>query len=193
MIGRREHLDFDTNSSPRWRPLSHLVPPRESPPAERRRIPKSVRDDDQDPPVAPEVAGLLSHLRALYGKPFHAGNYTGHGGGRFAGAGYSVDLTLVGSEGELDERGFWRPLAAINFLRALDAAAKDAGAEWRTLYNDFQVAQVINDETGKRNVAFMANGEHGAGLNWHGPAPMVLHFHLDISPLSSWAVPEQDR
>ncbi|HXI22762.1 MAG TPA: hypothetical protein VNG71_02725, partial [Pyrinomonadaceae bacterium] len=76
-------------------------------------------------------------------------------------------------------RGFWKHEAAVRFLLHLNDAAAAVGARWRVLYNDFGVAEEVNHATGTRNVGFMGN-LMGGNLNWHGPAPMVLHFHLDI-------------
>ena len=75
------------------------------------------------------------------------------------------------------------PQEAVKFLLALNQAAKAASAEWRVLYNDFSVAEAVNKETGEKHVAFMGTDTGGGtNLNWHGPAPLILHFHLDISP-----------
>ncbi|HRA69172.1 MAG TPA: hypothetical protein PL187_24305, partial [Caldilinea sp.] len=107
---------------------------------------------------------------------FTAGNYAGHGGGSWAGKGFSTDLFLKAPR---DPRGFWEHATAVDFLLALDATAKALGARWRVLYNDFGVAQEVNRATGSRNVEFV--GSSGGGkLNWHGPAPLILHFHLDL-------------
>ena len=42
------------------------------------------------------------------------------------------------------------------------------------LYNDRKVAEVVNKKFGRRAVGFVAQ---------HGPAPYVLHIHLDLMPL----------
>ena len=77
-----------------------------------------------------------------------------------------------------DSRGFWDRSAAISFLMNLDKTANSFGARWRVLYNDFSVAKAVNEATGARNVEFM--GDSSGNLNWHGPDPLILHFHLDL-------------
>ena len=69
-------------------------------------------------------------------------------------------------------------------LRGVHQAARAVGAEWRVLYNDYSVARVINQETGARRVGFAGGAFPSGGLNWHGPHPLILHFHLDLAPLS---------
>jgi hypothetical protein len=69
---------------------------------------------------------------------FHADNYSGHGGGTFAGKGFSVDLYL--NSAPQDQRGFWRHEDAVTFLLRLDATAAKLGARWRVLNNDSSVA-----------------------------------------------------
>ncbi len=62
-------------------------------------------------------------------------------------------------------------------------------AEWRVLYNDFSVAEEINREMGRKHAVFMGKVRQEAkprrimGINWHGLTPLLLHFHLDLSPL----------
>src|SRR5205807_4306238 len=124
---------------------------------------------------------------------FKAGNYTGHGGGSWAGKGYSVDLFLSGKNAQKDERGFWLHDVAVRFLLNLDKAAQVVGAQWRVLYNDFSVAEDVNKATGVRNVTFMGSPLEGKNLNWHGPDPLILHFHLDIAPSVSIFPPEPSR
>ncbi|HMF77086.1 MAG TPA: hypothetical protein VK604_15620, partial [Bryobacteraceae bacterium] len=177
MVGRREKVDFDTVSQ-KVTELKDFKPEREVPDADRIKIPAAVAGDPKDPGVAPEVAQFLSSLAAIEPN-FKAGNYGGHGGGSWAGAGFSVDLTMSGKDAELDNRGFYKHDVAVRFLLSLNQAATAMGGKWRVLYNDFQVAEEVNQATGTRNVTYMGNNPKGT-LNWHGPSPMVLHFHLDI-------------
>ena len=37
----------------------------------------------------------------------------------------------------------------------------------------------MNSITGKCNVGFQGSIHNGL-LNWHGPDPLILHFHLDL-------------
>jgi len=172
-VARHEEVDFDTLSSGKY--LKDFKPTYEAAEADRVEIPKALQSDKGMPGVAPEVATFLTQLAADPTCPaFTAGNYGGHGGGSWAGKGFSVDLQL---KAPLDQRGFWQVSTAIQFLVALDAAAKALGARWRVLYNDFRVADAINKATGERNVGFMADST-SPNLNWHGP--LVLHMHLDL-------------
>ncbi len=132
------------------------------------------------PGVAPEVVGFLRALQQLEPK-FTAGNYGGHGSSGFAGKGFSLDLYLPDST-KKDRRGFWDHSAAVNFLLHLAAAAQQADAEWHVLYNDYSVAEEVNRNLGVRRIAFTGNIDKGGKVNYHGPAPLKLHFHLDIAP-----------
>ncbi len=139
-----------------------------------------VAGSNEDP-LAPEVIRFVAELKRLY-RGFSASTYRNHGGGKFNNRGYSVDLFL---NSPLDERGFYRVADATFFLRKVHEAARAAGVEWRAIYNDFSVANVINQETGAKRVIFV--GTHRGrpradNLNWHGPSPLILHFHLDLVP-----------
>jgi hypothetical protein len=170
--------------------LDGAKPARDVPEAERVDIPESLKPDKVMPGVAPELKDFLLELEKLEPN-FKAGNYGGHGGGPWRGAGFSVDLYLSGSKSAHDDRGFWQHDAAVEFLLHLNETATAVGARWRVLYNDFSVAEEINHSTGNRNVTFVGNLMGGA-LNWHGPAPMVLHFHLDIE-IPPPAKPEETK
>ncbi|HEY2853198.1 MAG TPA: DUF4157 domain-containing protein [Gemmatimonadaceae bacterium] len=172
-VARREEVDFDTLSSAKY--LKDLKPTYEVPAAERVEIPKALQSESGMATIAPEVATFLTQLAAdPTCPPFKASTYGPHGLGVWGRRGFSVDLHL---EAPLDQRGFWRVSTAIQFLVALDAAAKALGARWRVLYNDFRVADAINSATGTRNVGFVADSA-APDLNWHGP--LVLHMHLDL-------------
>lgn len=185
-VGRREEVDFDTilqkvaslgKFNPSYTPTADKL----------TDIPESVQQQKDMPGVAPETTEFLTKLAADPQTPaFTAGTYAGHGLGPWAGAGFSIDLSLKGSH---DQRGFWQHDAAVTFLLRLDATAKALGARWRVLYNDFRVAQEVNAATGTRNVVFV--GDSKGNLNWHGP--LILHFHLDLDipqkPAASGAPP----
>ena len=177
MVGRREKLDFDTIAQ-RVAGLKDFRPGREVAAADRVPIPESLQSQSGMPGVASEVAQFLTQLQTLEPN-FKAGNYSGHGGGSWAGAGFSIDLNLTGKDAQLDDRGFYKHDNAVRFLLNLNQAATAMGGHWRVLYNDFGVAEEVNHATGTANVVYMGNNPGGT-LNWHGPAPMVLHFHLDI-------------
>ena len=173
-VGRREQVDSETikqtasylsKFGPTYTPLAMVD------------IPADIQSEKGMAGVAPEMADFLT---ALKNDPktasFKAGNYRGHGGGSWAGKGFSADLTL---STPLDQRGFWQHRAAVDFLMQIDATAKAMGARWRVLYNDFRVAEEVNAATGTRNVEFMGTSS-ATSINWHGPAPLILHFHLDL-------------
>jgi len=175
-VGRREQVDFQTVPQ-KAVSLSKFGPTYDPAAKDRVDIPVDVQEDKGMPGVAPEMSDFLTQLKADPSTPtFKASNYGGHGGGSWAGKGFSVDLTVTAPS---DQRGFWQHSTAVTFLLRLDATAQALGARWRVLYNDFRVAQEVNAATGMRNIEFM--GASGGGqLNWHGPTPLILHFHLDL-------------
>jgi hypothetical protein len=175
MYGRREHMDFVTLGTPGTWLRNFEPPPR---PATGDTL-EPLGDLGEGPPVQPAMARFLRELKRRHGQ-HRAGNYAGHGGGSFNGRGLSIDLYLTGTA--TDERGFWPREKAVEFLLALDAAAKAVGVRWRALYNDYSVALAVNSATGVRNVAFVGQPRKGPrpNLNWHGP--LILHFHIDVTP-----------
>jgi hypothetical protein len=176
-ISRSQQMRFQLDTASGLKSLGRFEPPREPVTLVTSRL---INDSDKAP-VATICVRFVEELRKRYGK-FDVWNYRGHGGGSFADRGFSLDFGIPGR----DERGFYPSQEAIKFLRAIDGAAKAVGAKWRVLYNDFTVADAINRETGVNHVFFMGtvrrNGKAVAGLNWHGPHPLILHFHLDLSP-----------
>lgn len=134
-------------------------------------------------PVAPLTVQFAKQLKQRY-PGVRASNYRGHGGGSFNGRGYSLDLFLK----RLDARGFYQQAEAIKLLHAVHDAAVAVGAEWRVIYNDYEVANAVNRALGRQHVIFMGttrkSGTRVRGLNWHGPDPLILHFHLDLSSVT---------
>lgn len=115
-----------------------------------------------------------------YGTGFTASNYTGHGGGSFAGRGRSLDLTIPQRRAD----GFFDAAQAIAFALAIDRAASAIGVEWRVIYDDFSVARAVNERLGQRRIIEVANTTRNragdiTNINWHGP--LVNHFHLDLA------------
>ncbi len=193
-VGRREQLDFLTVPQAAAG-LKGFNPTYWVAAADLVDIPAPLRDQEKKMPgVAPELADFLRRLDADPATPtFRAGNYAGHGGGSFDSRGFSVDLSLTTA---LDRRGFWDPATSVTFLLAVDRTAKAMGARWRVLYDDFVVAQQVNRATGVRNVVFQGTVSNGR-LNWHGPDPLILHFHLDLEidqavPVGAVCEPEVD-
>jgi hypothetical protein len=182
-IGRREQVDFETLSQ-KTHDLKNLNPAYVPDEKNRVPIPANVLEGGTKTPVAPELADFLANLSARPDTPaFTASNRPDHGGDKFKGMGFSTDLMLKVQSN--DFRGFYPHSIAVRFLLELDATAKAMGARWRVLYNDFGVAKEVNETTGSQNVIFTGNSiftgdSRKDRLNWHGPAPMLLHFHLDL-------------
>ena len=156
------------------------------------------------PKVAPILALLLNHLKVLASASdppllFRADNRDS-GAGTPHGSGYSVDVylehemtktkhgknvTAIEDMPASDER-FYDAQTAIQFLLLIDSAAKEANARWHVIYNDFRVADAVNRHLGYERVTykglFRYNKKGNPEMEWHGPAPLVLHFHLDVVP-----------
>jgi hypothetical protein len=183
-VGRREQVDFRTipQKAAFLKGFGATYSPAD---ADRVVVPPSVRRGGADAVItriAPEAATFLLELEKVLAaaRPpvsFSADNRPGHGGGSWAGKGFSLDVYI---SAPTDARGFWQRTTAINFLLGVDETARRLGARWRVLYNDFTVAQAVNAATGSRNVEFTGEIDKRGSLNWHGPNPLLLHFHLDL-------------
>jgi hypothetical protein len=188
-VAQREKVDYLTIENAPY--LKDFKPTYEVATADLVQIPANLQGDKNMPGVAPEMADFLTQLATDPNTPtFTAENYGRHGFGVWEGKGFSVDLRLnekkldaTGSpkysDVRLDQRGFYKHADAVRFLLALDATAKKLGARWRVLYNDFGVIHEVNQATGVRNVGFVGE-PHKGDLNYHGPDPLILHFHLDL-------------
>jgi len=159
-----------------------LAPQREVPAEER--VPISEAAPPEQAGVAPELRGFLDLVTAKF-PGFSAANYEGHGGGSFKGAGFSADVTLTRSK--VGEQGFYDPTDVAAFLLALDQLAADNGVSWRALYNDAEVKRLLGGKAKHGYVQFMGQPNLGSKemLNYHGPAPLKLHLHIDFSILMS--------
>lgn len=188
MVSREEEMRFRTE--PSGGSLGEFAPP-----AQRVELVSHASiDGSNKAPVAPIMVRFFAELRRRYGAGVGAGTYRGHGGGSFNDRGYSLDLFL----NKRDDRGFYLRDDALRLLRAVNETAKALPAKWRIIYNDFAVADAINRETGKRNVIFVGTtrkdkNKRVTGLNWHGPHPLIIHFHLDIAPLPGAYSEAKDR
>jgi hypothetical protein len=176
LVSRHEQLGFNTTSYP-----AHVAFNRPAlPPAPRVATPLVEGSDKA--PVTATVIRFVEELKKRH-NGFSASTYRGHGGGAFNEKGYSIDIYLKKPK---DNRGFYQPRDAVAFLQAVHAAAKAASVEWRMIYNDFSVADAVNRALNKRHVIFVGgvrtNRGQVTGLNWHGPDPLILHFHLDLIP-----------
>jgi hypothetical protein len=182
MVSRRENMGFQGGSRGVKSLGSHAPPT-----GAVSLVSTDLVEDSKTSPVAPLVVSFMKELRQRYKSFMKAANYPGHGGGRFNDRGFSLDLYIEG----LDDRGFYPKDEAIRFLQTLHEAATAVRAQWRVIYNDFSVADVVNRALGREHVIFVGKtrktGGRVKGLNWHGPAPLILHFHLDLAPLSGAA------
>jgi hypothetical protein len=99
---------------------------------------------------------------------------------------YSFDVHLDGFV-KKDANGFYDQGAVVDYLLAVDRAAKTTNIEWNAIYNDFTVAKTVNETLGKQHVGFSGGGGFPPlfpmGSFHHGPAPYVLHLHFNIMPL----------
>jgi len=182
-ISRREEIDFLTSGAPGVSALANFRPPAAE---AQRQVTPLIPGSDHDP-IAPEVIRFVQELRRR-DRDFSVWTYAGHGGGPFHNRGYSIDIGLGSRR---DNRGFYPPNDAVAFLRQVHEAARAAGVEWRAIYNDFSVADAINRETGARRVIFVGKPRtqrrrdgttYSNNLNWHGPDPLIIHFHIDLVP-----------
>ena len=182
MVSRSENMRFQ-GGSPGVKPLGPFAPPTGA----VSLVSTGLVEDSTTSPVAPLLVSFMKELRQRYTNFMKAENYPRHGGGTFYNRGFSLDLYIKG----LDDRGFYPKDEAIRFLQKLHEAASAVGAQWRIIYNDFSVADVVNRALGRQHVIFVGNtrktGGRVTGLNWHGPAPFILHFHLDLAPLTGAA------
>jgi hypothetical protein len=178
MHGVREQLDFVTLGTGGRGLVGFAPPPRPAGGDQLVNI-EAPATTDGGAKVQPIMNAFLRELRAR--SPGHSAyNYPSHGGGAFNARGYSIDIELRGGK---DERGFYPRQAAVQFLLAVDAAARAAGVEWRAIYNDYAVAAAISQHLDRKRVIFVGHPRRGGrriGLNWHGP--LILHFHVDITP-----------
>ncbi len=176
-VGRREQVDFLTLRQKVAR-LKDFKPSYQVPESDRVDLPEKVQPKEKARKgVAPELADFMTALADDPNTPkFTASNRAGHGGGDWKGKGFSADIYI---SAPLDARGFWEHSVAVKFLLALDEKAKKFGARWRVLYDDLKVAKEVNSITGSQNVIFQGVSS-GDRLNWHGPAGLILHFHLDL-------------
>lgn len=177
MISQEEQMKFQTLAPKGIRFLKNFRPP--STTVQRVTSPLIPGSDKEQ--VAPVVVRFVEELRRRY-PGVSASTYRGHGGGSFNGKGYSLDL-FIDSKSPRDERGFYKPQDAVALARAVGEAARAVNLEWWLIYNDFSVANVINREAGVTRVIYVgAPVKEGKGIriNWHGPHPLILHFHLDL-------------
>lgn len=181
-----------------------------APMAERGDIPASVAAKEGEPrewfKVAPIMVSVLTELEALVRAEtpplrFRADNRRPESKKGPHWSGYAVDMylehevtrtrgkrTTTRIEGlKPEDESYWDARTAIRFLLLVDRAAKAAHARWHVIYNDFRVADAVNRHLGHERVTYKGSFKLGKSsgkpdMEWHGPAPLVLHFHLDVVP-----------
>jgi hypothetical protein len=143
--------------------------------------PKQLEDDGA--PVAQSVVRFMTALQKESKNPAVAGNYKGHELANphvaAATAGhYSFDIgpTITVDPGT----GFYKHAPVVAYFMAMERAPKKANVEWMAFYNDTAVVKEVNDALGVGHVAFSGGGRHGQFH--HGPAPFILHIHVNIMP-----------
>jgi hypothetical protein len=194
-VGRREQVDFETITQKTAELPTGFGPSYDPAKADLVPIPASLKRDKDATDIAPELAVFLTELQRVLAaanppQTFNAGNYGGHGSRGFAGGKqfsfvdkhFSADLYLTPEDHprDLDKRGFYPYAKAVSFLLTLDRVAASMKANWLVIYNDFSVAQEVNERTGTRHVIFVGHRDKEGKPNWHGPDPLILHFHLDL-------------
>lgn len=124
-------------------------------------------DGEPDLEVANSVVEFIKELKKESSIGIDAITYKTHDWGR-----YSVDLFP-----RIQERadGYYENEPLQKVFKTIDSAATATKVRWRALYTDFDAAKEANKNLRRNEV----------GFQWeHGPAPFVLHIHLDIMPLA---------
>lgn len=135
------------------------------------------------PGFSPAVARFMAALQQASGLHVLAGNYADHEKGNpYVGdvesiGKYSFDLS---PDIPLDGNGFYEHDAVVRFLLAMERASAATRIAWVALYNDRSVAREVNERIGRRRIGFSGGG--GQGSFHHGPAPYILHIHVNIMP-----------
>lgn len=137
---------------------------------------------EKNPPVQPIVLAVLDRAWELA----QAGpdNITFYVTNRDIGDqhswGFSADLFLgpdeAREEDPLPDTGLWDPKRVVRLIGYLEQAARERKARINIYYNDSSVARAANDD----NLYVKLKMQDAS--NWHGPAPYILHLHLDVVP-----------
>jgi hypothetical protein len=121
---------------------------------------------EPDLEVANSVVLFARMLKATSPVSIDISTYEGHSWDR-----YSLDLFPQVAKDSA--RGLYDADTMVDVFLKINEAAALSGVKWRALYNDFDVARRVNQSIGMRKVSFQ----------WeHGPAPYVLHVHVDLTP-----------
>jgi hypothetical protein len=134
-------------------------------------------------PVAKSVVTFMAALQAESNDAAVAENYKDHelANPHVATAAighYSFDIHPTIAEDP--DTGFYQHALVVAYFMAMERAAKATNIEWMAFYNDAAVVKEVNDALGVGHVAFSGGGGHGQ--YHHGPAPFILHIHVNIMP-----------
>jgi hypothetical protein len=134
-------------------------------------------------PVAASVVKYMVAVQAESGDLAVAENYSGHelANAHFPGIvvghySYDVHPTIA----QDPATGFYERTKMVRYFLAMERAAQKTNIEWMAFYNDASVVKEVNDTLGVGHVAFSGGG--GGGTFHHGPAPYILHVHVNIMP-----------
>jgi hypothetical protein len=127
------------------------------------RFMKALQDESKDAAVA---ENYKDHELA---NPHVAAPVIGH---------YSFDIHPTIAENP--DTGFYQHDPVVAYFMAMERAAKKTNVEWMAFYNDAAAVKAVNDTLGVGHVAFSGGGGHGQ--YHHGPAPFILHIHVNIMP-----------
>ena len=140
---------------------------------------------------SPSVAKFVAALQAASGTHVQAINYGGHEeanplvGDRKSTGKYSFDLI---PDIEKNASGFYDHDKVVRFFLAIEQASQATGIAWTAYYNDFGVAKEVNEQVRYQRVGFSGGGSPAnptpetRGSLHHGPAPYILHIHVNIMP-----------
>jgi hypothetical protein len=147
---------------------------------------------DQDAPgFSPSTARFMTALQQASGQQVLAINYGGHElANPFVGEREDVGLYSFDLQPNIakDTSGFYEHDAAVKFFLAMEQAGQETGIAWTAYYNDFSVAKEVNEHIGWRRIGFSGGGGPAnarpdeEGSFHHGPAPYILHIHVNIMP-----------
>ena len=151
------------------------------------------KPDQTSAPVAPSVVRFMKAVQKETGKKAKADNYAQHEEynppykvttevGNIGK--YSFDVDLQGLV-KINAEGFYDREQLFQFFLGVDRAAKATQIEWVAFYNDFAVAKQVNEELKEEHIHFSGGGSAGTGKEGsihHGPAPYILHVHVNIMP-----------
>jgi hypothetical protein len=143
--------------------------------------PDLVQQSTDNPGHSPTVIAFMKALRKVYRPQVLAGNYADHEkhsmsiGDKDSLGKNSFDIFL---NAKINEEGFYDRKEAVDFFLAMERASKASRIAWVAYYNDFPVAEEANKKIGKLRVQFSGTG--AGGSIHHGPAPYILHIHVNV-------------